>query len=886
MRISEIRALTGPNIYSYNPVLLMKLHLEELTGLESYEVPGFNARLLETLPGVGDHHCSKGYAGGFVQRLEEGTYFGHIVEHVALELTDLAGVPTFHGKTRATGEPGWYNVVVEYKAGKGTEFLLRTAVGLVEALVKNEPFPLEEKLAEAGRIIAGTELGPSTRTIVEAATRRGIPWQRLDERSLVQLGHGRNQRLIAAAMTSRTGAIATEIASDKELTKQLLNRAGIPVPQGAIVHSAEEAIGVLEWLHKPVAVKPYDGCQGKGVSLNLYTAEQVTEAFHIARVHSREVLVEELFIGRDFRVLMVNGKMVAASERIPAHVTGDGAHTIAELIALENRNPLRGDGHAAPLTKIEIDDVMTAHLQKSGLNLQTVVAAGEKILLRANANLSKGGTALDVTDIVHPQVRRTCERAAQIIGLDICGIDLVLPDITQPIRKGGAGIIEINAAPGLRMHVFPSEGRPRDVGAAVIEMLYPGNAPARIPVVSVTGTNGKTTIARLIAHLLSATGQTVGLTTTDGIYLNGERIVEGDTTGPRSAQVILSDPTVDAAVLEVARGGIMRGGLGYDWSDVSVLSNIQPDHLGQDGLKTIDDLLFVKSLVAERVREGGTLILNADDRTLTRLAQNPRVAKVQKNFVYYSLACHHPLVERQSRQGTAYCLRDGWIVELARGTEKRIAAAASIPITFGGVAEYQISNAMAAIAAARACGLSVETIAESLLNYTGVEHNPGRGNLYRVGRGHVLVDYGHNSGAFDAVGCTLARIKRSRLTGVIGVPGDRNDAVVKQAGRAAARCFDRLIIKEDADPRGRQRGEIATLLLEAAREAKPGIECHVVPDETEALAQTIREMQEGEIIAVFFEKLERIREILALHGAVPVKSFDVARQGAQPAGPR
>jgi cyanophycin synthetase len=870
MRINGIRAIYGPNIYSYHPVLVMKLHLEELTGKESYEVPGLIDRLLSVLPGMNDHHCGVGTAGGFIERLYEGTWFGHVVEHVALELTVLAGVPIIHGKTRSAGEPGVFNVVVEFKAEKATEFLLRTAVDLVESLVRDEPNPLDEQIAEAKRIAARTELGPSTRAIVEAAKRRNVPCQRLDQASLVQLGYGKHRRLIAAAMTSQTGEIPVEIASDKDLTKCLLDRAGIPVPKGAVVHSPEEAVEVLEWLHKPVAVKPFDGRQGKGVSLNLYTPEQVTEAFRIAREYSPEVLVEELFVGRDFRVLVIDGKVAAASERIPAHVVGTGEHTVSELIEIENLNPLRGEGHSSALTKIEIDEVMTAHLQKCGLGLETVPPAGKQIFLRENANLSKGGTARDVTDDVHPSIKRICERAARVIGLDVCGIDLVLPDISGPIVKGGAGVIEVNAAPGLRMHTTPSEGEPRDVGAAVIEMLYPPGVPSRIPIVSVTGTNGKTTIVRLIARLLSSAGQTVGMTTTDGIYINDELLVEGDMTGPVSSQMILSDPAVDVAVLEVARGGIIRGGLSYDWSDVSVLSNIQMDHLGQNGINSIDDILFVKSLVAECVREGGTLILNADDERLARLAESPRVNEVPKKYVYYSLDHKNPLIRFQAEQGcTGYFLRNGWVIELADGQETHIIEAADIPSTFGGAAEYQISNVMAAVAAARACGVSIDLIAEVLAGSDSVEHNIGRGNLYSVGAGRVLVDYGHNPEAFNAVGRALEKLKGGRLTGIIGVPGDRNDVVISDAGRTAAKYFDRLIIREDEDLRGRESGETARILRRAADEAAPGIECRMVFDEKDALELAIREMEEGEIVVIFYDQLDAVRAVLERHTAVP-----------------
>ncbi|HEX4949415.1 MAG TPA: cyanophycin synthetase, partial [Blastocatellia bacterium] len=566
MKAGTLRAIHGPNIYSHQPVLVMQLHLEALTGQKSHDIAGFAERLLTQLPGLQAHHCTKDTAGDFVEHLRTGTDFGQVVEHVARELTELVGIPALHSQTNSTAQAGIVNIVLAYRAEKATEHLLRAAVAFVESLIQGETYPLDDLIRTTKRLIGHTELGPSTRAIVTAAEQRGIPWQRLDEANLVQLGYGKHRRLIAAAMSSQTSALAVEIASDKELTKQLLDRAGIPVPQGAIVRTAEEAVSVMEWLHKPVAVKPYNGCQGKGVSLNLHTPEQVSEAFHIAVEYSPEVLVEELFIGRDFRVLVVNGKLIAASERIPAHVIGDGTHTITELIEIENHNPLRGEGHCSALTKIEIDDVMTAHLQKSGLTLDDIPATGEKVFLRENANLSKGGTAVDVTDRVHPQVRQICERAARVIGLDICGIDLVLPDITEPIRKGGAGIIEINAAPGLRMHTSPSIGQARDVGAAIIEMLYPADTSARIPIISITGTNGKTTITRLIAHLLADTQTRVGMTTTEGVYLNDELIVAGDTTGPRSTQVILSDPTVDVAVLEVARGGIVRGGLGYDWS--------------------------------------------------------------------------------------------------------------------------------------------------------------------------------------------------------------------------------------------------------------------------------------------------------------------------------
>ncbi|MGH9935700.1 MAG: cyanophycin synthetase, partial [Blastocatellia bacterium] len=669
MRIGEIRTLAGPNVYSFRPVLSMKLYLDELAGKESLEFPGFNELLLEALPGLVKHHCSKEYEGGFMERLREGTYFGHIIEHVALELTELAGIPVYHGKTRSAGEPSSYNVIIEYQAEKGTKHLLRMAVEIVESLIDKEkgrekgrrkggePFPLESGIEEARKLIARTELGPTTKAITEAATRRGIPWKRIGEESLVQMGYGKYRRFIQAAMTDRTSAVAVDVASDKELTKTLLRDAGIEVPQGILAGNLAEAIEALEIIGAPVVIKPYNMSQGKGVSLNLRASAQVEQAYRIAKQYASKVVVERQFRGRDYRVLVINGKVAAASERIPAHVVGDGKRTISELVENANRHPARGDAHDRPLTKIAIDPAMMEFMRRRGLTIHYRPKPGEVVYLRECANLSTGGTARDVTDLIHPQTAAICERAARIIGLDICGIDLILDDIAKPLGPDSVdnGIVEINAAPGLRMHVAPSEGRSRDVGAAIIDMLYPDGATGRIPIISVTGTNGKTTITRMVAHALSEKGMTVGMATTDGIYIGGEQVVKGDTTGPRSAQTVLSDPSVEIAALETARGGIIRGGLGYDWSDISVISNVRLDHVGQDGIETLDDLLHIKSLVAERVREGGTLVLNADDERLAQLMEGRGAGGLKKNVVYFSMHPPHVLVRRRlDAGGSAY----------------------------------------------------------------------------------------------------------------------------------------------------------------------------------------------------------------------------------------
>jgi cyanophycin synthetase len=881
MRIENIRTIAGANVYSHRPVLVMRLHLECLTETESREIPGFNERLIDLLPGLLEHRCSRDKRGGFVERLLEGTYFAHVVEHVALELSDAAGISVGFGRARYAGARGSYNVIVAYKSEQGMRYLLQTAVELADALSKGENFPLADRLEEARRIVADTELGPSTRAIVDAATRRGVPWSRVGEDSFVQLGYGKMRRLIQAAMCEQTSAIAVETAGDKEFTKVLLRQVSIPVPRGEVVRTEETAVDALDRIGVPVVVKPLDGRQGLGVSLNISTPEQMKQAFHVAREFSEKVLVEELFVGKNYRVLVVDYRMVAASERLPAHVVGDGERTIAELIEIANQDPMRGEGHGKPLTQIKVDEIMAAYLCKAGLSLDDVPPRGETVLLRESINLSTGGTAKDVTDDVHPEVAEMCERASRVIGMDICGIDLVMRNIGAPVEwsgvaKTGGGIIELNAAPGLRMHLYPSEGKPRDVGGAIIEMLYPAGSDGRIPIISVTGTNGKTTVTRMIGHVLAQAGRKVGVTTTDGIYIGDRRVVEGDTTGPHSARTILSDPAVEVAVLETARGGIVRRGLGYDWSDISVMTNISPDHIGQDGIESVEDLVYIKSLVAERVREGGTLILNADDEHLSRLMENPRVSKLPKRVVYFSLRENNPLVDAHTAAGhAAYFMRDGFVVEVNDQVETPLLRVADIPCTFGGAAEFQIANVLAAVAACRAYGLTGEGLRESLQSFDS-NYNPGRANLYQVNGGYVMADYGHNPEAFAAVCRMAANWDDRRVTGIIGVPGDRDDTVIEQAGRIAARGFHHVIIKEDADLRGRAEGEVAKLLCEAVSDESPETECRIVLDEVAALRSEIEGMQSGQVVVVFYDQLEPVAKLLAEFGATPVSTMGEA----------
>jgi cyanophycin synthetase len=871
MKIDSIRTLNGPNVYSHHPVLLMHLDLGELAERESREFKGFNERLLTILPGINNHHCSLGQPGGFVTRLEEGTYFGHIVEHVALELTELAGIGRTHGKTRHD-EGSFYNIAIEFRAEKASTHLLEHAVKLVEAALRDRAFRVQPVLDEAKRLVVDAEIGPTTRAIIDAAKRRDIPCRRDGPGNRIQLGYGKHLHYVQAAMTDRTNAIAVELAQDKEETKARLAMHGIPVPQGKVVYSLKEALKAADELGQPVVVKPVNGHQGEAVTLEVSTREEMKTAFDAARKLSSAVLIEETYAGQNYRVLIVGGRMVAASERVLPQVIGDGTNSIRDLIAHENRNPLRGDGHEKPLTKIKVDAEVITHLQHAGMTLDTVPARDQSITLSHRSNLSIGATAQDVTDKVHPTIARLCERAARLIGLDVCGVDLVIPDIATPITSGG--VIEVNASPGLRMHHYPSVGVARDVGQAVVDAIYPPGAPSRIPIISITGTNGKTTVTRMIGHVLSKSNLCVGMTTTEGIYVGNEQVVEGDTTGPQSAQVVLSDPAVEVAVLETARGGIIRRGLGYDWSDIGVMTNISDDHLGQDGIKSVEDVLYIKSLVAERVKEGGTLVLNADDEHLAKLMENERINKIRKTVVYFAIDESNPVVRSHLQAGgKAYFARNNALIEAVGEVQRTIADVTMLPVVMNGAAKFQIGNLLAAIAACRAFGIEQDVLLKSLIGFSSWANNPGRANLYRLNGGHVMVDYGHNAEAFDAICHLTANWNDRRVTGIITIPGDRDDAIIDRAARVAAKGFNKVIVREDRDLRGREPGDVAKIVCRAISEVSPGTQCEVVLDEIEALRHAVSQMIKGEVVVLFYEKLLPVQQALQEMAAQPVMSL-------------
>ncbi len=874
MKIESVRTLAGPNTFTHHPVIVMDIFLEDLAGRESSEFPDFVGRLVALLPGLNEHVCSEGVPGGFVHMLHKGTYFGHIVEHVTLELLQLADIPRNFGRTVPTTSPGKFRIAVQYISEEGTRFLLIHAVELVEALLRGESYDVAPLIEEARTIVAETDLGPSTRAIVDAAAARNIPWIRIGTESLIQLGYSKYRKFIKATMSDKTSAVSVEIAQDKQLTKDLLEQAGVPVPRGEEVDNEKELKRAARDLGVPVTVKPLDGNHGRGVSINLSSDEELLTAFRIARSHSSRLIVEESFTGKDYRVLLLGGKVVSACERIPAHVVGDGSSTLKELIDRENGNRLRGKGHEKPLTNIVIDDVMEAFLAKRGIDLEShMPAMGETVTLRDSANMSTGGSAKDVTDSIHEENKALCERATRTIGLDICGIDLMLDDISKPPANRLNGVLEVNAAPGLRPHEMPSEGKGRRVGESIVKMIYPPGSKARIPIVSITGTNGKTTITRMIGFALEKGGLTVGMTTTDGIWIGGRLIKKGDMTGFRSARTVLSDPLVDVAVLETARGGIIRSGLGYDWSDVGVISNIQADHIGQDNIRDIEDILYVKSLVAERVREGGTLILNADDPYLPQLAEDRRVSWVKKKIVFFSLDPGNPVVRSHLENGgKTYYVKDEWIVEAYQTAENPIVMVRDVPVTMTGKATFNTANALAAAAACRALDVSADSIARALSDFTAHEQNVGRANLFCLGSNHVLLDYGHNPEAFNAVGALVQQTGKKSV-GLIGLPGDRDDALIKEGVHRAALYFDSIVLKEDADTRGRARGELAALMAGTIEQHFPEKPVKLYLDEKQAFEKTLAELNQNELLVVFYDKLGPLVDVLRSNGARTEECF-------------
>jgi len=841
----------GPNIAAYMPVIRVTLDIGPYEEHPSTDFPGFVERLTSWLPGITAHECGLGRPGGFVERLRGGTYLAHIVEHITLELQNLIGFPVAFGRARGTGERGVYTVVFAYKEEQPAKAAFETALRLTLAAMHDEPFDLAAELAQLHDLADTYKLGPSTATIVAAARARHIPVLRLTPKdSLVQLGYGVYQKRIQASETSNTRAIAVDMCQNKEMTNRMLRAVGVPVPDGQAVESADDAWAAAQEIGMPVVVKPEDGNQGKGVSVNLHTEADVRAAYDIARAVRSGVLVERFIVGHDYRLLVVNGQLVAAARRDPAQVLGDGQHTVAELVAIVNEDPRRRPGHSSTLTRIRVDEAAELVLAQQGLSVVSIPEAGQVVRLRTNCNLSTGGTASDVTDIVHPANAQVAQLAAQIFDLDVAGIDMLCTDITRPLTEQGGAIVEVNAAPGLRMHIAPASGTPRDVGTPIVEMLYPNGAPSRIPIIAVTGTNGKTTVTRLIAHMYATAHWLVGMTCTEGVYIDGEQIMSGDCSGPKSAQAVLLHPRVEVAVLETARGGILREGLAFDSCSVGVVTNISADHMGLGGINTLEELARVKQVVVEAVRREGAAVLNADDPLVAEMA-----AATDSDVVYFSTNPRQHVVAAHLAEGGRSVVIERGAIVLAQGTSRiELIDLERVAFTRAGAISFQVENALAATAAAWAAGLNPAMIARALTTFAADEQlAPGRFNTMEIAGVEIILDYGHNTAAIAALGQAVLALGRRRTVLVAGLPGDRRDEDLVATINATLPFADAYVLYDLADLRGRAPRELPTMLAAHLPEDRP---CAFASNQADGIVGGWQRVVPGDCMVVIVDEVE------------------------------
>ncbi|WP_271254720.1 cyanophycin synthetase [Pseudanabaena sp. Chao 1811] len=848
MKILKIQTLRGPNYWSIQRHQLVVARLD----LEGFQVQraSFYQNLTKVLPSLAGKDIAQR------QDISDADFLAEIVKDIAIALQGYVGMKVDFGAIRPTVEQNIYQVVFEYQTEQAGRYAARAAVRICTSILETGTYAtseLQEDLKDLRDIRLDGQLGPSTESIVAEAKAQKIPWLELGSRAMIQLGYGVYQSRIQATLSNKTGILAVELACDKEGTKQILRDSGVPVPRGTTIRSPkylEDAIAEVGGF--PIVIKPLNGNHGRGITIDVRTVKEAIAAFDMAQEVSEEVIIERFHTGRDHRVLVINGKFVAVAERVPANVTGDGVSTISQLIEITNQDPRRGDGHDNVLTRIEIDRTSLDILARQGFTLESVPPKGQICYLKATANLSTGGVSVDRTDEIHPENIWLAERVARIIGLDIAGIDVVTEDISLPVRETDGAIVEVNAAPGFRMHTAPSIGTPRNVAAPVIEMLFPAGSPTRVPIVAITGTNGKTTTTRLIAHIFKQTGKRVGYTTTDGIYI-GECLVEkGDTTGPYSAQVILRDPTVEVAVLETARGGILRSGLGFDGCDVGVVMNVQADHLGIGDIDTIEDLARLKSVVVRTALPSGYAVLNADDPLVVAMAK-----EVKAKVAYFSMNPDNPLIQSHIAQGgVAAVYEEGYLTILKGDWKLRIEEAVNVPLTLGGRAAFNIQNSLAASLAAFTQDVKIEQIRQGLATFVASSaQTPGRMNLFDLGKYHALVDYAHNPAGFKAIADFIQKWEGEAI-GVIGAPGDRRDEDIIELGQLAANMFSRIFIKEDKDLRGRSPRVVADLLRQGVEEVNGNIPCITILDEAEALTAALDSAPQSSLVVVFPDKVD------------------------------
>lgn len=887
MRILELKAMRGPNHWSVrrHNLIIMRLDIQDLEERPTDKIPGFYERITTLLPSTFSHRCSEDHEGGFWERIKRGTWMGHVIEHIALEIQTLAGMETGFGRTRSTGERGVYNVVFSYIEEPVGLYAAKAAVRIAEALIEGKEYDLAADIQQMREIREESRLGPSTASIVNEAVARGIPYLRLNGQSLVQLGHGIHQKRIRATITSRTSNIGVEIACDKEETKQLLESYEIPVPKGRVVRTEEGLKDALEVVGFPCVVKPIGGNHGRGATIGIKNWEEAVSALAKAKEISRSVIVERYITGLDHRLLVINHQFVAAAKRTPACVIGDGKRTIRQLVDEVNADPRRGYGHEKVLTRIDIDDHTEKLLARRDMTADSVPPKDEVVYLKATANLSTGGTATDVTEVVHPYNVFMAERISRIIDLDICGIDIMTDDITKPLTETGGAVLEVNAAPGFRMHLEPTEGIGRNVAEPVVDMLFPPGAPSRIPIIAITGTNGKTTTTRLTAHIMRSVNHKVGMTCSDGVYIMNRMLMKGDCTGPASAQFVLKDPLVDMAVLETARGGMLRSGLGFEHCDVGIVTNVAADHLGLKDINTLEELAHVKSTVPRSVRKDGYAILNADDELVMAMRK-----QCDCRIALFSLDENNRLIRQHCKLGGLAAIYENGFITISKGEWKlRIEKAVNVPLTYGGKAVFNIQNILPAVLAAYTQGVKIEELRQALMTFVpSPAQTPGRLNLFQFRNFQVVVDYAHNPHGFEALGRFLSKVPDTPKIGVIAGVGDRRDEDTINLGKLSARMFDEIIIRQDRNLRGKTDDEIIALLVKGIHEVDPHKPFKIMKKEEEAIRHAIGTAPKGAFVVlcsdVVPDALELVLKLKEQDEQVPFSKEDIPNRNKELVG--
>jgi cyanophycin synthetase len=849
MKIREINAMRGPNYWSVrrHKLIVMVLDLQEMEELPTNKVDGFSERLKAMFPSMYSHRCSEGCEGGFFMRVDEGTWMGHVIEHIALEIQTLADMDTGFGRTRGYGEKGVYNVVFSYVEESVGRFAAEVAVAICQALIDGETYNLDSDIQKMRELREDSRLGPSTGSIVEEAEARGIPWIRLNKYSLCQLGYGANQKRIQATVTSETSSIGVELACDKEDTKYLLEQAEVEVPRGDIIRRESSLKDACSYVGFPLVIKPVDGNHGRGITVDIKNYEDALVAFNHAKDSSKSgaIIVEKFVKGSDYRLLVINNILVAGAIRTPAHVIGDGTSTVQELIDTVNKDPRRGFGHENVLTQITVNELTKTIIKDAGYTLDSVIAKDERLILKDTANLSTGGTAEDITDIIHPANVSMAERISKIIDLDICGIDIMTTDITKPLSETGGAVLEVNAGPGFRMHLAPTSGLPRNVAAPVIDKLFPKGDTGRIPIIAITGTNGKTTTTRLIAHIAKMNGYRVGYTTSDGVYIQNRLLMTGDCTGPASAEFVLKDPTVNFAVLESARGGLLRAGLGFKKCNIGIVTNVAADHLGLKGIHTIEQLAKVKGVIPETVLPDGYAILNADDDLVYEMRRT-----VECNVALFSMDENNPRIKALQRKGGITAVfENGWVT-ICRGEWKmRIMRVENIPLTYGGKAKFMIQNVLPAILAANIQGISIEDMKAGLETFIpSASQTPGRLNLFEFKDFTILLDYAHNPAGMRALHKFTQELDATVKVGIIAGIGDRRIEDNNEMGAIAAEMFDEIIIRQDKRLRGKTEEELIKMLDDGIKMKDPHKKTTIIPSEKEAITYAVKNAVKGSLI--------------------------------------